>query len=92
MDDHPLFRKGIKPLIAHHCLFKVVGEVRNGHEGLEKALSLRPDLLVIDLSLPDQSGIEVTRKIRSLLIDTRIMILSMHSNIDHIAEAFLRPP
>ena len=80
---------GSQPLnIAHHRLFEVVGEARNGHEGLEKARSLRPDLVVMDLSLPDQSGIEVTRKIRSLLTDTRVMILSMHSKIEHIAEAF----
>jgi len=88
VDDHPLFREGVKSLIAHHRHFEVVGEAGNGHEGLDKARELRPDLVVMDLSLPDQSGIEVTRKIRSLLTNTRVTILSIHSKIEHITEAF----
>jgi DNA-binding NarL/FixJ family response regulator len=50
--------------------------------------TLDPDLVVVDISLPDQSGIELTRKIRNLLPETRIMIVSMHSKIDYVAEAF----
>ncbi len=88
VDDHPLFREGIKSLIGRHAGFEVVGEAENGKQGIKKAKKLRPDLVIMDLSLPDQSGIDVTRRIRGMLPETRIMILSMHSKIDYITKAF----
>lgn len=88
VDDHPLFREGLKSLLADHSGFEVIGEAGTGREALRKAEELRPDLVVMDLSLPDQSGIDVTRSIRGLLSETRIMMLSMHSKIDYITEAF----
>ena len=88
VDDHPLFRKGLKAVIEPHTQFEVVGEAQNGSEALELAQKLNPDLVVVDISLPDQSGIELTRDIRNLLPEMRIMIVSMHSKIDYIAEAF----
>jgi DNA-binding NarL/FixJ family response regulator len=88
VDDHPLFREGLKSLLARHSGFEVIGEAGNGSEGLKKAKKLMPDLVVMDISLPDQSGIEVTSKIRSLLPETRVIVLSMHTKIDYITEAF----
>jgi len=88
VDDHPLFREGLKSILARRSGFEVVGEAGNGTEGFRKAKKLKPDLVVMDLSLPDQSGIEVTHKIRSSLPETRVMVLSMHAKIDYITEAF----
>lgn len=88
VDDHPLFREGLKSLLARHSSFEVIGEAGNGNDGLKKAKKLMPDLVVMDISLPDQSGIEVTSKIRSLLPETRVIVLSMHTKIDYITEAF----
>ena len=88
IDDHPLFREGIKSLIARNPGFEVVGEAGNGRKGLRMAKELKPDLVVMDISLPDKSGIDLTRDIRSLLPETYVMIVSMHSKIDYITEAF----
>ena len=88
IDDHPLFREGLKAIIERDRKFEVVGEAGNGREGLRMVKKLKPDLVLVDISLPDQSGIQLTSEIRSLLPDTRVMIISMHSKIDYIAEAF----
>ncbi|MCK4389875.1 MAG: response regulator transcription factor [Desulfobacterales bacterium] len=88
VDDHPLFREGLKSLIARNPRFEVVGEAGNGRKGLRMARELKPDLVVMDISLPDKSGIDVTRDIRSHLSETRVIIVSMHSKIDHITKAF----
>jgi DNA-binding NarL/FixJ family response regulator len=88
IDDHPLFREGLKSLISRNTMFEVVGEAGNGRKGLQMAKELKPDLVVMDISLPDKSGIDLTRDIRSHLSETRVIIVSMHSKIDHITEAF----
>ncbi len=88
IDDHPLFREGIKTIINRENRFDIVGEAGTGREGFKKAEQLKPDVVLMDISLPDESGMEVARKIRSYLPRTRVMILSMHSKIDYIVESF----
>ena len=88
IDDHPLFREGLKTIISRDDRFKVIGEAGSGHEGLEIIKRLKPDLAIVDISLPDQSGIQLTRDLRRLFSETKILIVSMHSKIDYIAEAF----
>jgi len=88
IDDHALFREGLKSIIGRDNRFKVVGEAGNGREGLRMAKKLKPDVVLVDISLPDRSGIQLTSEIRTLLPESHIMIVSMHSKIDCIAEAF----
>lgn len=88
IDDHPLFREGLKTLLTRHAGFEVIGEAGSGKEGLLEAKELKPDLVILDISLPDRSGLEVSRNIRDSLKATRVAIVSMHSKIDYITEAF----
>jgi DNA-binding NarL/FixJ family response regulator len=88
IDDHPLFREGLKSIIAGDRHFIVEGEAGNARNGYAMAKKIKPDVAVVDISLPDESGMELTRRIREVLPDTRVMIISMHSKIDYIVEAF----
>lgn len=88
IDDHPLFREGLKSIIADDRHFVVAGEAGNARAGFDMATTLRPDVVLVDISLPDQSGMQLTRRLREALPDTRVMIISMHSKIDYIVEAF----
>ncbi|QLA15908.1 response regulator [Desulfolutivibrio sulfoxidireducens] len=88
IDDHPLFREGIKTIIRRNTAFEVVGEAGSAQEGLREAMRLRPDLAVVDISLPDKSGIQLVREMIAALSGIRIIMVSMHSKVDYVAEAF----
>ncbi|HPA14423.1 MAG TPA: response regulator transcription factor [Desulfobacterales bacterium] len=88
IDDHPLFREGLKSIIGRDGRFNVVGEAENGRHALKMVRNLKPDLIVVDISLPDVNGIQLTREIRKIFSEAKILIVSMHSKIDYIAEAF----
>ncbi|MFO7708773.1 MAG: response regulator transcription factor [Desulfobacterales bacterium] len=88
VDDHALFREGLKAIICRHPAYEVVGEAGRGDEALQLAKSLRPHLVSVDISLPDQSGIELTLQLRKSLPKTLVMIVTMHSKVDYIVNAF----
>lgn len=88
VDDHPLYRDGLKAGLGTRGDFHVVGEAGTCAEGLKLVQSLNPDLAVIDISLPDGSGIELTRELRTLCPDLSVLIVSMHAKLDFIAAAF----
>lgn len=88
IDDHPLFREGLKSIIKQSRDYEVCGEAGTAAEGLQQSRTLQPDLLIIDISLPDRSGIELTREIRYVLEQSRVLIVSMHAAINYITEAF----
>jgi DNA-binding NarL/FixJ family response regulator len=88
IDDHPLFREGLKAIIGRDNRFDVVGEAGNGRDGLEMAKQLKPDLVLVDISLPDKSGIELMREIQASQSESQVVVVSMHSKIDYITEAF----
>ncbi|MDD2316347.1 MAG: response regulator transcription factor [Desulfobacterales bacterium] len=88
VDDHPLFREGLKYIIGRNERFKVVGEAENAAGALHEAKKLNPDIILVDISLPDKSGIQLTYELKKQQPQVMIMIVSMHSKIDYIAEAF----
>jgi len=88
VDDHPLVREGLKVILARSAKFEVAGEAGAAAEGFRMAAKFKPDLVLVDISLPDGSGIDLTRRIKSALPETGILIVSMHSKIDYVTEAF----
>ena len=78
MDDHPLFRKGLEELIHTDGSFAVCGEAGNASEGIHMIRQLRPDLAIVDLSLPGANGIELIKNIRAEFPKLPILVLSMH--------------
>jgi len=82
VDDHALVHSGIRAILDARYL--ICGEAENGQQAIEMAELLKPDLILMDVSMPVIGGIEATRQIRRLLPNTRIFILSMHEGV-HIA-------
>jgi DNA-binding NarL/FixJ family response regulator len=76
-DDHPLFRAGLLTALELSDAVEVVGEAANGHEAVEQAARLRPDVVVMDLHMPDLNGIEATRRIAAASPQTGVLVLSM---------------
>ncbi len=83
-DDHPVVRKGLQScLIRQECL-KLVGEAADGEEALQKALSLLPDVVLLDISMPRRDGLAVTAALRKDAPQIKVLILSMHSNKEYL--------
>lgn len=76
-DDHKILRQGLRPLLDAEEDFRVIGEAETGLETLRKIISLRPDVVVLDLDLPDLSGAEVIRRIEQITTRPQIVILTM---------------
>jgi len=81
VDDHPIFRAGLRLLFESKPNIKVVGEAKNGQEGLTLTQKLQPDLILMDLTMPDMGGIEATRAIIKACPDARILALTMHEDV-----------
>ena len=78
IDDHPIMRHGLAQLVRAEDGLDVVGEAGSAREGLEVVGRLKPDLAVIDLTLPDKNGLELVKDIRALHPTTQCLVLSMH--------------
>ena len=86
-DDHAIVRTGIRHVLEGEPGFEVVGEAATGAEALALAERLRPDVAVLDLSMPGGSGLRVAAELRRLAPETHILILSMHDNTEYVMES-----
>ncbi|MCI0336303.1 MAG: response regulator transcription factor [Acidobacteria bacterium] len=86
-DDHPIVRQGLRALLESEHHFRLVGEAGDGLEAVRLATRLKPDVLITDLMMPGLNGLEVTRQVTKSLPQTRVIILSMYTNIAYVLEA-----
>lgn len=88
IDDHPMYREGLKSRLKEIQDVQVVGEGGTYADGMRLADKLQPDLAVLDISLPDGSGINLTRELRERLPELVVLIVSMHTAMEFIGAAF----
>src|SRR5215208_1522229 len=85
-DDHEIVRRGLKELLEEQSGWIVCGEASNGREAIELAAQTRPQVAVLDFSMPELNGLEATRRIRQLAPETEVLIFTMHESEELIRE------
>ncbi|HMW24363.1 MAG TPA: two-component system response regulator NarL [Burkholderiaceae bacterium] len=87
IDDHPLFRRGVRQLLELEDGYEVVGEAAGGQEGIELARRHDPDLILLDLNMKGIDGLETLRTMRDLGVDARIILLTVSNSADDLMAA-----
>lgn len=85
-DDHVILREGVRMLLQSAPDIEVVGEASDGEEAVQKVADLRPDLVVLDISMPVMNGLVATTRIQEEAPETRVLVLTMHDEDEHIAD------
>ncbi len=85
-DDHAIVREGIRMILTAQGDFTVAGEARDGEEAVQLARELRPDVVVMDISMPKLNGIDATRQIRQIAPDAQVLILTMHEDESYVLQ------
>lgn len=84
VDDHTIVRKGLRALLDAEPDIEVIGEAETGREALQRAHELLPDIVLMDISMPDMNGAEATRQIRHRLSSVKVLVLSMHADEEFV--------
>jgi DNA-binding NarL/FixJ family response regulator len=87
VDDHALLRSGIRMSLHHYPQFEIVGEASNGEEALRLAAHFKPDLMILDISMPEPNGLEVCRELARSQPEIDIIILSMYLQEEYISKS-----
>ena len=83
-DDHAIFRAGLAALLEAEDRFEVVGEASTGEEAVDMARAHKPDIVIMDLSMPGTNGLEATRRIAALGLDTKVLVLTVHAEEEYL--------
>jgi two-component system nitrate/nitrite response regulator NarL len=83
-DDHPVVRKGIMSCLARHEHLKIIGEASNGSEALQKVRELNPDIVLMDIDMPELNGLSVTELLRKENPKVKVLVLSMHNQPEYV--------
>jgi len=87
-DDHAMIRDGLASILAADARFEVAGMAADGRAALQLAQQLRPDLVLMDIAMPQLNGLEALRELQRRSPETRVLILSMFSTLEHVQQAF----
>lgn len=83
-DDHPVFRKAVRNILEEQDDLVVVAEANNGTEAVRSAIQLVPNVVIMDISMPELNGLEATRQIKAKYPDIKVLVLTVHDDIEHI--------
>lgn len=86
-DDHAMMREGIKQLLEFDGTFKVIAEAADGNECLSVLKKVKPDILLLDINMPDKNGIEVLKELRSKKDEIKVLILTVHNEVEYLVKA-----
>ncbi|GCF08828.1 response regulator [Dictyobacter arantiisoli] len=86
-DDHTILRAGLRMMLNAQPDMEVIGEAQDGRQAIEEAQKLQPDVILMDITMPDINGIEATRQIKRILTDVKILVLTMHENDEYVFQA-----
>jgi DNA-binding NarL/FixJ family response regulator len=88
VDDHRLFREGLKAMLSPNPEYEIIGEAEDGLEAIRLIRKLKPDLVLLDLSMPRMDGFSVMRDIKREMPDVKILVLSIHESDQYVLQAF----
>lgn len=89
-DDHAILRAGLRSLINQETDVEVVGEAGDGHESLSKAVELRPDVVVLDIAMPNSNGLEAISAMRRAGVESKILVLTMYAEDQYLTQVLRR--
>lgn len=84
VDDHTILRAGLKMMLSVQPDIEVTGEASDGRQAIAEAQRLQPDVILMDITMPEMNGIEATRHVKKLLPDVRVLVLTMHENEEYL--------
>lgn len=86
-DDHTILRAGLKMMLNAQPDMEVVGEAHDGRQAIQETQRLQPDIVLMDITMPDMNGIVATRQIKKLVPDVKVLVLTMHENDEYVFQA-----